>query len=244
MKRWGIILLGGVLAAVAFVIPAYAGKGDTILISVNSSGDATNGHTFDPAASASGRFVAFSSNGTNLSPLANGFSQAYVYDHTTGKTQLVSRQSKADGGDVANLGSSDTSISADGRFVAFTSQGSNLSPRDMDSGQDVYVYDRQKHEVQLVSRRGKSGPAGDDASHDPDISADGSSVAFESDATDLGGPAKPVTNIYVRDLDQRRTTLASRRSGKGKGANGDADNASISGSGRFVAFDTAATNYF
>jgi hypothetical protein len=243
MKRWGIlVVLGGALAAAAFVVPASAVKGDTTLISVNSSGDAATGDTFDVAASSSGRFVAFSSNGANLSPLANGYSQAYVYDRTTGKVQLVSRQSKAAGGDVASSVSADVSISADGRFVAFTSQGTNLSPKDTGSSQDVYVYDRQKHRVQLVSRRGKVGSAGDDDSHDPDISADGGSVVFESDATDLGGPAKSVANIYVRDLDHRRTILASRRSGKGKGANGDSDHASISGSGRFVAFDTAATN--
>ncbi|HSI80783.1 MAG TPA: hypothetical protein VK919_09045, partial [Solirubrobacterales bacterium] len=132
----------------------------------------------------------------------------------------------------------------------FGTEANNLGgPLDPDID-NVYVYDRVKKRVRLVSRRsGRSGAGGNDHSRDAFMSGNGRFVGFESIATNLGGPIQtdPLdldANVYVYDLERKRVQLVSRQSRRagGKGANDDSDDPVLSHSGRYVAFETNATN--
>src|SRR5213078_398325 len=93
--------------------------------------------SFRPAISADGRFVAIASNATNLvGGDTNGFTDIFVRDRKTGKTRRVSLSSAGAQGDS---GSFEPSISADGGFVAFTSEATNLVGGDTNGFEDVFV---------------------------------------------------------------------------------------------------------
>lgn len=164
------------------------------------------------------------------------------------ETTLISRQSTADGAAGGDNATSDVSISADGRYVAFRSFADNLSGVDATGMTDIFVRDTQTNETTLVSREtGAAGPAADDDSEDPAISADGRFVVFESDADNLSADANPsFVNVFVRDLETDTTTLVSRETGAaGIGAADHSDGTGppgISADGRFVAFMSEANN--
>ena len=216
----------------------------------SSNGAGADASSFSPEISASGRYVTFSTAADNLGgPLDVDVDNVYVYDRKEDKVKLVSRRSGRNGAG-ADGPSSSSAISANGRFVGFSTSADNLGgPLDTDY-ENVYVYDRERRRVQLISRRsGRNGPGADDDSFTPSLSSKGRLVAFESEATNLGGPTQtnPLdgdANIYVYDRERRKTTLVSRRS-KGAGGEGGDDTSSdpfISANGRFVGFETAATN--
>jgi hypothetical protein len=124
-------------------------------------------------------------------------------------------------------------LSADGRYVAFASDATNLVPGDTNNATDVFVYDRQARTTTRVSVAAGGGQAGD-ASFSPSLSADGSVVAFLSRATDLvAGDAAGGENVFVRDLRAARTIRVS---------SGGAASPALSADGRVVAFaSTSAT---
>jgi Tol biopolymer transport system component len=111
---------------------------------VASDGTRANGSSFGPSISADGRYVAFKSYASNLVPAdTNGVADVFVHDRLTGQTTRVS---VASDGTEAN-GRSDSlkvSMSADGRYVAFVSQASNLVPGDTNGDWDVFVAAREE----------------------------------------------------------------------------------------------------
>src|SRR5437868_2993279 len=109
-------------------------------VSVDSHGAQDNGHSFDPAISADGRFVAFDSVASNLvAGDTNAVSDVFVRDRKTGKTRRVSVESHGAQGNGATFL---PAISADGRFVAFDSVASNLVAGDTNGAADVFVRGR------------------------------------------------------------------------------------------------------
>jgi Tol biopolymer transport system component len=161
----------------------------------------------------------------------------FVFTLATG---TVERVSVGAGGEQANDHSLQGTLSADGRYVAFASSATNLWPGGT-TGSQVYVRDRVTGSLDLVSVS-SGGAVGDGSSGKPSISADGRFVAFESTAGNLGGDAPANSSgIYLRDRQSGTTTLVSVDSG-GHSAIGDAQNPVISVDGRFVAFDSDATN--
>ena len=133
--------------------------------------------------SADGRYVAFISDASNLVPGdTNGVTDIFVYDRQTG---TIERVSVAADGTQGNGGSCQPSISADGRYVAFSSYASNLVPGDTNGISDVFVYDRQTDTIERVSVAA-DGTQGNSYSWQPaSISADGRYVAFSSFASNL-----------------------------------------------------------
>jgi Tol biopolymer transport system component len=209
-----------------------------------AGGAGADGPSAIPAISANGRYVAFQTSADNLGgPVDTGVENVYVYDRKRDKAQLISRRAGGAGGDG---NSANPSLSGSGRLVAFQTDADNLGGPVDDSVQNVYVYDRERRKVQLVSRRsqGAGGEGADDSSGSPGISASGRLVAFETDADNLGGPAEDVGNIYVYDRERKRVQLVSRRSQGvgGAGAEDDSDDPVLSADGRFVAFETDADN--
>ena len=117
--------------------------GETVLVSTDSSGQAGNGSSWETAISADGRYVAYASWATNLVPEDTrvpywGARDVLVYDLGTQETTRVSVDSA---GNQANGCSRAPTISADGRYVAFESDASNLVPGDSNEVSDVFVHD-------------------------------------------------------------------------------------------------------
>jgi Tol biopolymer transport system component len=107
-----------------------------------------------------------------------------VRDLKTNRTVLASRAQGRHGA-AANGDSSNPSISADGRYVAFESYASNLGPADNGTVPDVFVRDLRSGRVFLASRGADGGPAANAPSADPSISSDGRFVAFDSRGSNL-----------------------------------------------------------
>ncbi|MGI9098517.1 MAG: calcium-binding protein [Solirubrobacteraceae bacterium] len=204
-----------------------------------AKGDAGSGV---PSISADGRFVAFASSATNLvAEDADPASDVFVRDLLTSTTTLVSRATGA--GVKSNADSFTPAISADGRFVAFASNASNVHPDDTDATTDVFVSDLQSGALTLVSRAdGVAGAKGSSGSAAPRISADGARIAFSSNASNLDpDDPDPSPDVFVRDVRAQTTTLVSRAAGGGA-SNGDSFSPTISADGRFVAFGSSASN--
>jgi Tol biopolymer transport system component len=151
------------------------------------------------------------------------------------------RVSLESGGAQSDSWSDEPSISADGRYVAFASPADHLVPGDTNGVVDVFVRDLVGRTTVLVSV-GSSGAAGDDFSFDPSISPDGRFVAFASRATTLcAGDGNDQIDVFVRDLVAGTTARASVDS-QGREGDGYSQNPSISADGRFVAFESRASN--
>jgi hypothetical protein len=201
-----------------------------------------NVNSFAPDISANGRFVAFNSSSSNLSPFHNddGFG-IFVRDLQTNTTTVASLRS--DGGNCHECHGA--SISGDGRYVAFSSRFERMTADDTDNRSDSYVRDMQTGTNTLVSRAtGASGVKGNSESFSVAISDNGRWVVFESAATNLSpDDTDSFRDMYVRDLQTHTTTLVTRASGAtGPKANGGSGEPEISGDGRFVAFYSRATN--
>jgi Tol biopolymer transport system component len=210
-------------------------------------GAAADSGSYDPSISADGRYVAFRSPAENLSSEDVAFNDVFVRDLATGTTTLVSRASGMAGATGDNE-STDPSISADGRHVAFVSQASNLSDEDADpaSGQtDIFVRDLDTGVTELVSRAtGAIGAPATDYSFEPALSADGRNVAFASRANlvsdDVDEESFP-EDVFLRDRAAATTILVSRRSGAtGAAGNVESDEPAISADGIHVAFVSSA----
>src|SRR3989442_333085 len=181
-----------------------AGAQTTERVSVTSGGTEGNDASLGFALSADGRFVAFQSDATNLVPGdTNGATDVFVRDRQTGMTERVS---VASDGTQANNASSYPVLSADGRFVAFVSAGTNLVAGDTNVATDVFVHERQTGMTERVSGA-SGGTQGNDASAGPALSADGRLVAFHSTATNLvAGDANRAYDVFVHELMVSTTT--------------------------------------
>ncbi len=207
-------------------------------VSLRSNGAQANRGSGQPSISTDGRFVAFQSAATNLVRVdTNGYTDVFAYDRATLKTRRVSVSSN---GAQGKWGGREPSISADGRFVAFESL-SRLVRADTNGENDVFVHDRATHKTERVSVS-STGVQAKNMSGEPSISADGQFVSFFSFARQL---VRDDTNgqpdVFVHD----RTTQETQRvsvSSTGAQANGMSDIPSISGDGRFVAFQSSARN--
>jgi Tol biopolymer transport system component len=219
--------------------------GQTVRASLGLGGAEANGISGMPALSADGRYVAFVSNATNLvAGDTNGVADVFVRDLQTGVTTLVHKSST---GTQANNGMPTfawPSISADGRFVAFASNATNLVPGDTNGNTDVFVHDLLTSQTERVS----VSTNGDEANWDSwldgrrSISADGRFVCFFSRSNNLAPGITNLGDVYLRDRHTHETTLASQGP-TGADGNGDSEEASMSADGTVVAFRSYAANF-
>jgi Tol biopolymer transport system component len=153
---------------------------------------------------------------------------------------ITERVSVSSSGEQGNDESRFSSISANGRYVAFVSIASNLVSGDTNGVWDVFVHDRLLRTTERVSVS-SDGIQGNDLSNSPSISADGRFVAFFSDATNFIPPDPYVysSNIFVRDRQKGTTEIVDVSS---RGEIGSGYDPSISADGQFVAFQSSATN--
>jgi Tol biopolymer transport system component len=208
-------------------------------VSVDSLGVEGNDSSYSASISADGRYVAFPSWADNLVPGdSNGSRDVFVHDRQTDVTERVSVSSLG----VQGNGDSDySSISANGRYVAFRSGANNLVPGDTKPWWDVFVHDRMTGATERVSVN-SSGKQGNEDSCCPSISADGRYVAFHSEANNLvPGDTNGRGDVFAHD---RQTGVTERVSVSSSGVQGNdwSSGHSISADGRYVAFHSEANN--
>ena len=219
-----------------------------MLIPVVSGSPEDRSHS--PVISANGRFVAFvSSANPTWTPDANQAGEdVYVFDVATGIARRVSVNES--GAQPLEGSSVSPSISADGRFVAFTSSAplhhaaASASIRTIAPGRPathVYVRDLELNTTRLVSVTSRRAAA-NGASWTPSIDASGRYVAFVSIATNLvNGDRNGVADVFVADLQLESVELVGH-SANGGFANGPSGNPALSADGRFVAFQSEASD--
>ena len=205
-----------------------------------------------PALSADGRWLAFLSLAWNMYPgganLGSPRWDVYLRDRQAGTTTRISVA--AAGGDP-NGDSLCPSISGDGSRVVFASFAANLVSGDENGTWDVFLFDRDVAGLALVSTAAAGGAA-DNASLDPVVSGDGEVIAFASRASDLVPPRPPdpvlvlnggFWNVFVREVASGAIELASRAFLHPQFApTKDSTRPALSADGRFVAFESSASN--
>ncbi|MEN6643054.1 MAG: Ig-like domain-containing protein [Armatimonadia bacterium] len=240
----GIVVFGAV-AAVAVV------TGLTTRVSVSTAGGQGNGYSDlwegTTSITPDGRYVAFISTASSLvAGDTNEGSDAFVHDRVTRTTTRVSVATG--GGQACGQGYGEggqTSISADGRYVAFPSYASNLVPGDTNGCTDIFVHDRTTGVTTRVSvmTGGGQGNEGDGEHYTQpaSISGDGRYVAFNSARQLVADDTNGFEDVYVHDRTTGTTTLVSVAT---NGTHGNSASAfpAISADGRYVAFQSGASN--
>lgn len=212
----------------------------TSLIPKSPDGMPPNARSRNPVISANGRIVAFESLATNLAPGdPNTNFDIYVRDYQTDQISLLPLIGPEAVGQQYELNSS---LSADGRYVAFMTNYEKVVSNDANGLWDAFVHDRQTGQSRLVSVA-SDGTQSNGHSQDPSISADGRYVAFWSSALNLDSlsPLSSRFDVYVHD----RGTGETRRisiTASGTLGNGFAWHPAISGNGRYVAYESSSTN--
>ena len=213
--------------------------GVTRRVSTKPNGNQGTEDSSAPAVSNDGRFVAYESDSPGLvTGDTNEWTDVFVYDRVAATNRRVSL---TDADAQAETGGDSPSISGDGRFVAFTSF-ERLSAADVDDFQDVYVRDQILMTTTLASVTSSGGSPNAAASF-PVISANGQHVAFTSSATNMDGIADDngFDDVFVRSLGGSTTQRVSRNAAGGL-AHGIAGRPTISGDGRFVAYESSAAD--
>jgi len=223
------------------------------------------GNSFSPSVSDDGRYVAFRSQATNLvlndssGDSTNAYlkgTDIFVHDIQTGETTRVSVPNLADQGTLgteANNNSGNPEISADGKFIVFKSDATNLVVGDTNNSCDLNfdtVFDENCTDIFLyeigtgvLTRLSvdSNGVESNGACFSPSINSDGLYVAFECNASNLvAGDTNGKYDIFVHKTSTGATTRVSVAS-DGTQGDGDSGSASISGNGQYVAFDSDAT---
>ena len=175
-------------------------SGTTELVSVSSSGKQGNGSSGKATISGDGRFVAFPSDANNLVPGdSNGMQDIFVHERLSGMTERVSVSSSGQEAEANSSSFSEHGLSADGRFVAFDSDASNLVPGDSNGVRDIFLHDRETGITELISVD-SAGGQGNERSRTAAVTAEGRLVVYQSDASNLvPGDSNGVRDIFVRD---------------------------------------------
>ena len=204
----------------------------TRLISTNTSGDPV--FAVEPSISADGRYVAFASTMDNIVLDDNNVDgDIFVTDLVNGTTEIASL------GTIGNQGNSystNPSISADGRYVAFVSIADNLIPGDVNDTYDIFVRDLVNDTTEIVSVNTDGNTLNTEMSFSPVISDNGRYVAFWSFSDNLTANDNQYgRNIFVRDLITNTTELVT---GQGENAvySTQDETFDISADGRYVTF--------
>jgi Tol biopolymer transport system component len=217
--------------------------GRTTLVSSAQAGAPSNGDSTFPSISADGQVVAFASTATNLvAGTPKNVNEIYVRVGA-GPIRVLT---VGFGGVQPDGDSSQPVVSANGRFVAFTTSADDLIAGDDNSTSDVFVFDLVTGSLTRASLT-SSGVQARGASYNPSISSDGHLISFTSGARNLTrGLRKRIPNVFVHDMNTRQTRLVSV-SNRGREQNASiappfTQFSEISGDGRYVVFDSDATN--
>ena len=234
-----VFLIVAVCITLGLPVQAQGGNGTIERVSVSSTGAEGFGNSYEPAITPDGRYVAFESDASNLvSGDTNDSDDIFVHDRQTGQTTRVSVTSS---GVQGNSDSNSPAISYDGRYVAFQSMAGNFAAADTNGTWDVFVHDRQTGQTTCVSVS-PTGEVGTTYTFNPMLSGDGRYVVFWGQASNLvAGDANGKGDVFVRDMQLGQTFLVSVSTAGVQGNQGSSS-ADISDDGRYVAFNSWATN--
>ena len=223
--------------------------GTTKLVSINKTGTAWANFSANPTAiTPDGRYVLFSSTATDITENdTNSETDVFVRDMLTDTTRLIS---VATTGTSGNGSAADGAISDDGRYIFFASTSSNLTTTpDTNTKADYFVRDTQAGTTTLISVN-RAGTAAGRNTQNPNgffpslvATPDGRYIAFTSQADDLVDNDQNGSNedVFVRDLRTSTTRLVSVAL-SGRSCNFGARHPGISADGRYVAFESLATD--
>ena len=215
--------------------------GHTSRVSIASDGTEANDDSGGVAISADGRFVTFYSAATNLvSNDNNARRDIFVHDTQTGTTTRVS---VASDGTESNWNSWNPAISADGRYITFSSEATTLVSDDENgTTEDIFLHDTQTQTTTLISRA-DDGSKGNDDSTFPAISDDGRFITYHSRANSLTPEeTHDQENVFLYDQQLGTTKLVSVTL-SGDGTDYEAIFPVISGDGQFIAFISADPDF-
>jgi Tol biopolymer transport system component len=217
-------------------------------VSVSSKGAQANGASVNPSISGDGRYVSFTSTARNLVPRDhNHVADVFVHDTRTGQTRLVSTSTRGhqQNASVAVPFTQVSSLSADGHYIVFDSDATNLVSGDRNSHTDVFRHSLISGTTTLVSQSSLARQGNND-SFSPATSANGRVTAFESFADNLASPWAPNENIFAQDLTTATTLTADvTPQGTARGPELDAQllqRPALSADGQVVAFTSGASN--
>jgi len=239
-KRTTLAMFSTLIILAMLAAPVLAAQGDTIRVSLSSTGTEANLNSDHPRISSDGDYVVFSSNASNLiAGDTNESSDIFRRRVSTGETQIASLRYNGLPSDGANYS---PDISSNGRYIVYESSSTNMVTGDSNGVSDIFRRDMNTGSVQVVSiYYGGEGPSNAESSY-PAISSDGNRIAFESDATNLvEGDTNSIQDIFMRDL-LEDTTIRVSVDNDGTQANGNSFNADISDDGDSVVFESDATN--
>nr|MDQ3328208.1 hypothetical protein [Chloroflexota bacterium] len=239
-----------------------AGSISTKRVSVSEAGVQSNFHSDNPQISNNGRYLAFDTSASLLVPGDTDYFDVFVYDRIAGTIKKMSVTSTG----ASGVGqSSQPTVSGDGRFVAFVSNARNLASADSTHYRDdVYVHDRDTDRDGLLDEPGAmsnvkmsystaGGAPNGYVQYRPTISSNGRFVAFNSNANNLvPNDTNLQADVFTRDrdadgdgiLDEVGATSLTRVNVASNGTQADKLSAGVvmSGDGRYIAFESAATN--
>lgn len=218
------------------------------VVTLTAAGATANGDSEYAIISGNGRYVVFRSSATNLPNGSTivGTYQIYRWDRITSTTALVSKNFAGTNG--GNDNSDAPTISVDGNRIAFQSSATNLTNLSDGNGNlDVFVRDLTTNSTKLVSVNSAGTGAGNASSSQAVICADGTAVAFLSNATNLATgltDANGVMDAFSRNLTTNTTSVVDRSWTGPASINGSSSSSArlTSADGRYVAFTTGATN--
>jgi len=215
-----------------------------VSISMDGGNNADDG-SHAPAISASGRYVVFLSEASNLVlDDDNGLLDVFVHDVWARTTTLVSQNYESG---PTNGEPSRPSISANGDYIVYSSDASNIVPDDDNEASDVFLYNRQIGETELISVNSNGEPGNKNSfARRPSVSENGRFVVFFSNSTNLAPEYNieddPETNhVYLRDRLSGTTTLISKNASNEIG-DGNSEYPTISADGSAIAFHSFASN--
>jgi flagellin-like hook-associated protein FlgL len=217
--------------------------GVTIRVSTDSAGNqATGGISSVTAISADGRYIAFNSTATNLvAGDTNGQDDSFIKDIITGVTTRISTDSW--GNEATGGFSRATALSADGRYIAFWSAATNLVAGDTNGQRDSFIKDTLTGVTTRISTDSSGNQATGGQSIVTAISADGRYAAFRSSATNLvDGDTNAQQDSFIKDTVTGVTTRISTDSSGNQAMGGGSSVTAISADGRYVAFNSSASN--
>ena len=209
-------------------------------ISINNTDwNLWNNHSLSPSISADGKYVVFSSEASNLVVNdTNGVADIFVSNTDNWNIERISVNNTWE---ESNAWSYEPSISADGRYVVFSSEASNLVVDDTNGLVDVFIYDIQNRTIKRVSV--------DDTWHEADwesrwwdISADGKLITFVSNATNLvPNDLNWSDDIFLYSMDDWNIERISVDNNWNEG-NWNSYDSVISVDGKYIVFTSQATN--
>lgn len=212
----------------------------TTLVSADSTRVVGNDVSAQSAINASGQYIVFESEATNLAKAATTLNRNHIYrkDTVSGEVMLVSSDAA---GLEANNNSSSPRISDDGRYIVFESLATNLSSIATGGTLQVYIKDLADGSVDLVSRDATGLVVANNTAENPDVSNDGRYIVFESLAPNLSAlSTNGATQIYLKDMDDDSVDMISQNTTQTAGGTGSSNRPSMSPDAQFIVFDSTA----